>query len=80
MDIALLSEHRNSGIGGALLKQLLAEGARGGKPVRLQVELSNPAQRLYHRLGFRSTANTGVYLQMEWSPHSSGGAAGGTAT
>jgi hypothetical protein len=30
----------------------------------------NPAQRLYERLGFRTREDDGVYLCMEWSPHS----------
>lgn len=67
LDIALLPDHRSAGVGGTLLKQLLAEAASTGKPTRLQVERHNPALRLYQRLGFRQTADTGVYLQMEWT-------------
>lgn len=67
LDIALLPDHRSAGIGGALLKQLLAEAASTGKPARLQVERHNPARRLYWRLGFRQTADTGVYVEMEWT-------------
>ena len=33
VDIALITAYRNAGIGAALLKDLLAEGARAGKPV-----------------------------------------------
>jgi ribosomal protein S18 acetylase RimI-like enzyme len=68
IDIALLPEYRNSGIGTALLKDILAEAARVGKPVRIHVEMFNPAFRLYQRLGFRKLEDRGVYYFMEWSP------------
>ncbi len=68
VDIALLPEHRNAGIGTALLRDLLAESARAGKPVSIHVERFNPALRLYERLGFTSIADKGVYLLLECSP------------
>lgn len=68
VDIALLPEHRNRGIGTALLRDLLATGARDGLPVSIHVERFNPALRLYHRLGFRAVADRGVYLLLEWRP------------
>ena len=75
VDIALLPEHRNAGIGTALLRELLAEGTRAGKPVSIHVERFNPALRLYARLGFTSIADKGVYVLMQWSPEP-GSAAG----
>jgi len=66
IDIALLPEQRNTGIGSALLRDLLAEAAKSGKPVRIHVERFNPALRLYRRLGFSQVADQGVYLLMEW--------------
>ncbi len=68
VDIALLPEYRSAGIGTALLKELLAEGARAGKPVSIHVERFNPALRLYERLGFTPVADKGVYLLLECSP------------
>jgi ribosomal protein S18 acetylase RimI-like enzyme len=69
IDIALLPEHRGAGIGGALLSELIAEATRERKPLSIHVEHSNPAQRLYRRLGFRHTGtDTGVYQLMEWRP------------
>jgi ribosomal protein S18 acetylase RimI-like enzyme len=70
VDIALLPEHRGAGIGGAILKDLLAEGAEAGKPVRIHVERNNPAMRFYRRLGFTQIGDAGVYFLMEWSPDS----------
>lgn len=67
VDIALLPAHRNAGIGSALLRELLAEAAAAGKPVRIHVERFNPALRLYERLGFRQVGDNGVYYLMEWS-------------
>ena len=66
VDIALLSQHRNVGIGSALLKDLLSEAQSTGKPVRLHVETSNRAMRLYERLGFTVLEERGIYQFMEW--------------
>lgn len=68
IDIALLPEHRNRGIGGRLMDQLLAEARTAGKPVTIHVERFNPALRLYRRLGFREVEDKGVYLLLAWSP------------
>lgn len=68
IDIALLPEHRDSGLGGSLMREILAEGAATRKLVRIHVEHDNPAMRLYRRLGFRKIENQGVYHLMEWSP------------
>ncbi len=70
IDIALLPEYRNDGIGTALLQDLLAEATETGKPLSIHVEKFNPAMRLYERLGFTSIADQGVYLLMEWRPES----------
>jgi len=68
IEIALLPAYRNRGIGAHLLRDLLAEGASRQAPVRLQVAVDNPAQRLYTRLGFVAVGTSGVYQAMEWQP------------
>jgi len=68
IDIALLPGQRNSGLGTALLKDLLDEGQSSGLPVKIHVESFNPAIRLYHRLGFKPVEDQGVYQLMEWRP------------
>ena len=68
VDIALLPEYRNAGLGTALLRRLLAEGAVRAVPVSLHVERSNPARRLYERLGFAPVADDGIHLLMAWDP------------
>ena len=65
IDIALLPEYRNAGIGSRLLGELLDEAAQAGKPVRIHVEKFNPAVRLYRRLGFAILDDRGVYWFME---------------
>lgn len=68
MDIALLPGWRGLGVGGALLRDVLEEARRAGKPVRIHVERNNPAVGLYERLGFRPVGDTGVYFLMEAPP------------
>jgi ribosomal protein S18 acetylase RimI-like enzyme len=69
VDVALLPQFRGTGIGTQLLRQLQAEAVSAGVPVRLHVEKSNRALRLYERLGFVAAADDGVYLEMTWRPH-----------
>lgn len=73
MEVTLLPERRNQGIGGALTRDLLAEAEASGRPVVLHVESWNPALRLYERLGFVRTAEVGINLRMEWHRHQEGG-------
>jgi ribosomal protein S18 acetylase RimI-like enzyme len=71
MDIALLPEHRNAGVGSKFIKELMTEAEETGKKVTLHVESYNPAFRLYSRFGFKEIREEGFYLAMEWSPKSS---------
>lgn len=68
VEIALLPEQRNRGVGSALLRAILAEGEGAGLPVTIHVECFNPALRLYERLGFRKVEDKGVYYLMEKPP------------
>lgn len=68
MDIALLPEYRNQGIGGQLVRGAMNEAAVRGLKVSLHVESYNPAQRLYRRLGFVEAGESGVYQLLEWTP------------
>ena len=67
MDIALLPEHRGSGIGTKLLRGLQDEARAAGKSLSIHVERFNPALRLYERLAFQMIEDKGVYLLMRWS-------------
>ena len=66
MNIALLPEYRNAGIGTALIRNLQAEAIKAGKPIRLHVETFNRAMHLYERLGFIKVGEAGIYFEMEW--------------
>ena len=67
VDIALLPASRGQGIGARLIRQLMEECAVHGRRLTLQVLVTNPAKRLYQRLGFRRTGGDPMYDQMEWS-------------
>jgi ribosomal protein S18 acetylase RimI-like enzyme len=67
MDIALLPEHRGSGIGTKLLRELQDEARSAGKALTIHVERFNPALRLYERLGFQTIEDKGVHLLLQWS-------------
>lgn len=66
VDIALLTEHRGAGIGGSLIRALIQEAQAAGKRLVLHVEKQNRAARLYERLGFSTTADTGGHIRMEF--------------
>lgn len=66
IDISLLPAARGMGIGGAILRDVLAEASGSNRPVHIHVEKNNPARRLYQRLGFVIIEDKGVYDLMEW--------------
>jgi GNAT superfamily N-acetyltransferase len=68
IDMALLPEHRNRGIGLILIRRLQDEARREKKPLRLQVIRFNRAVGLLERSGFVRTSETGTHFQMEWVP------------
>jgi ribosomal protein S18 acetylase RimI-like enzyme len=68
VDIALMPEWRRSGIGSALVREVLERGAKAGKPVTIHVEGYNPALRMYQRMGFEHVDTNGVYYLMKWTP------------
>ncbi len=74
IDIALLPEHRNFGIGSALIAELKEEARKASRPLQLSVENFNPALRLYEQLGFEKVSEVGFYYRMEWRPGSTAGA------
>jgi ribosomal protein S18 acetylase RimI-like enzyme len=64
VDIALLPQFRNLGLGTSILRRLQAEGRK----ITLHVVRSNPAANLYQRLGFVFVGEEALYSRMEWSP------------
>jgi GNAT superfamily N-acetyltransferase len=67
IDIAILPDWRNKGIGAGILKDLMAKAKESDLPLSIHVESFNPAKKLYLRLGFEMISETnGVYHLMEW--------------
>jgi ribosomal protein S18 acetylase RimI-like enzyme len=64
VDIALLPDFRNLGLGTSVLRNLQEEG----KKITLHVIRSNPAINLYQRFGFIFVGEDAFYSKMEWSP------------
>ena len=66
MEIALLPQFCGRGIGGVLIQALQAEASAAALALNLHVEPTNPAQRLYRRLGFHRLEQRGVYDFLSW--------------
>jgi len=66
VDIALLREYRNSGVGTRVIEPILAEAALNGKAVTGLVERWNPSCRFWHRMGFCLTPQDELYYRIEW--------------
>ena len=69
LDIAVVPEFQNRGVGAYLLRQLMDQATRENKPLRHMVfVLNQDALRFYERLGFKTIEDVGGYLHMEWLP------------
>ena len=67
LDIGLLEQFQNRGVGTFLLKQLIADAIAAKKPLRHMVfMLNNNAHRFYERLGFTEIEDVGGYKHMQW--------------
>ena len=68
LDITILPEFRGQGIGTNLLHRLIQRSNKVQKKISLHVIASNPALKLYQRLGFVHIKNDGLYYYMEREP------------
>jgi ribosomal protein S18 acetylase RimI-like enzyme len=68
LDLTLLPQQRNTGIGTYLISKVLAEGKERKKQVVIYVETFNPSQKLFERLGFVAAETEGMHIQMRWTP------------
>jgi GNAT superfamily N-acetyltransferase len=69
LDIALLPEFQNRGVGTGLVQRLMAYTAGKHRVLRHMVfVLNNNAERFYERLGFQQIEEFGAYKHMEWRP------------
>lgn len=67
IDLAILPAYQKQGLGRLVLQCIQRQCAKEGLRFRLQVQHTNPATRLYDRLGFRMVSQDLLYAQMEWS-------------
>jgi ribosomal protein S18 acetylase RimI-like enzyme len=69
LDIAVMEQFQNRGVGTILLRRLMEEATRLNKPLRHMVfVLNDNAHRFYERLGFTVIEDLGGYKHMEWVP------------
>ncbi len=67
LDIAILKEFQNRGVGTLLLRRLMDEASGADKLLRHMVfVLNHDALRFYERLGFVVIEDIGAYKHMEW--------------
>jgi len=67
LDIVVLPEFQNRGVGQTLLRGLIDESKQSGKALRHMVYVMNTdALRFYERLGFVIIGDLGAYKHMEW--------------
>lgn len=68
VDISMLAKYRGMGIGTAIMNDLAEEAGNAGTSLSLHVFKTNPAVRLYFRMGLNVTADDGLYLEMQQLP------------
>ncbi|MGV6800946.1 MAG: GNAT family N-acetyltransferase [bacterium] len=68
VDLSLLPDYQGRGIGTDILRSLLNEAHGGKVPVKLHVDQSSPALKLYLSHGFKNTGINGYYYALEWNP------------
>lgn len=66
IDLAILPQFQNRGIGTWALRQVQQIAALESVPLRLHVYKTNPALRLYQRLGFVAASGDELAYEMEW--------------
>ncbi|MEC0244588.1 GNAT family N-acetyltransferase [Paenibacillus chitinolyticus] len=67
VDIALLPQFQNQGLGTNLLHTFMEESREQNLPLRLSVLRTGRALALYERLGFQIAGQNDMYLAMEWN-------------
>jgi len=66
IDISILPTYQSKGIASSIIAGLLQKAREGNKAVLLRVFHTNPARRLYERLGFQVVSENELYLTMRW--------------
>lgn len=69
VDLALLPEHRQQGIGTQVVRELLADADAQGLRTRAHVERTNtPSLAFWTRLGFREISGDALFVEIERPP------------
>ena len=70
VDIALLPDYRNLGIGSKIISDLIVESQNTGLPIILQVARDNRlALKLYKKLNFKIISENEMKFSMCWEKH-----------
>lgn len=70
LDLTILPEFRNRGIGTSIIRALIGQGLKSDRPVNIQVETFNRSVRLFERMGFVVTDTQAMHALLKWSPPS----------
>ena len=68
LDITVLPEFRNNGIGTSLIQDILSEAAEKKSKVQIYVETFNPSVELFKTRGFSVLEEQGINYLLEWRP------------
>jgi len=71
IDISLLPEYRQNGIGTQLIKNIQAESIRTQTPILLHVEIESKARGFYTHLGFHELKSNSTHTAYVWQPSKS---------
>ena len=66
IDLTILPDYRSAGLGTQILKELMDEAKSRDLPLCIYVESFNPSHRLFLRLGFAKTGESGYSDLLEW--------------
>lgn len=68
-DVTVLPAFRARGIGGRILRDLIAEADAAGRGISVYVEtFSPPSQTFFERYGFHAVSEIGIHRRMERTP------------
>jgi ribosomal protein S18 acetylase RimI-like enzyme len=67
LDVTVLPEFRNGGIGSELIRGVLNEAADSNRNVQIYVETFNPSLELFRKMGFSVVQEEGINYLLEWS-------------
>jgi ribosomal protein S18 acetylase RimI-like enzyme len=68
LDITILPERRNRGIGSTVFRRIMEEARASRKPMTIYVESFNPSLQLFRRLGFEQVSESGFHCLLRWTP------------